>query len=174
MILPFSTTWPNKMGKLAGEPTMFTDKIWAGFIQGKNANQYGEVLYEWGKDVGVLSRLTPKIHTIRRDSKNRWKSGNKIHFYINNRTKNAFQFAPVVECVSVQEIEIKWIIPNGYEISRPIVWIDGQLFLDEYDEIDRGIDQLAKNDGFDSVEDFFTWFNEDFSGKIIHWTNLKY
>ena len=33
---------------------------------------------------------------------------------------------------------------------------------------------LAKNDGFDSVDDFFKWFDKDFNGKIIHWTNKKY
>lgn len=28
--------------------------------------------------------------------------------------------------------------------------------------------------GFDSVKDFFRYFNKDFKGKIIHWTDLKY
>jgi hypothetical protein len=35
-------------------------------------------------------------------------------------------------------------------------------------------EQLAINDGFETVEHFFRWFNEDFSGKIIHWTDLRY
>ena len=34
--------------------------------------------------------------------------------------------------------------------------------------------ELAKNDGFESVEDFFAYFNKDFKGKIIHWTDLQY
>jgi len=33
---------------------------------------------------------------------------------------------------------------------------------------------LARNDGFESVDDFFKWFNADFQGKIIHWTDFKY
>lgn len=36
------------------------------------------------------------------------------------------------------------------------------------------IEKIAINDGFDSVDDFFSWFKDDFTGKIIHWTNLKY
>lgn len=33
---------------------------------------------------------------------------------------------------------------------------------------------IAKNDGFDSLADFLTWFNKDFTGRIIHWTDKKY
>ena len=33
---------------------------------------------------------------------------------------------------------------------------------------------LARNDGFDSIQAFFEWFKEDFEGKIIHWTDLRY
>lgn len=36
------------------------------------------------------------------------------------------------------------------------------------------IRHLATNDGFDSVSDFLTYFNDHFTGQIVHWTNLKY
>ncbi len=36
------------------------------------------------------------------------------------------------------------------------------------------VNQLAINDGFNSVDDFFQYFNTDFTGKLIHWTDLKY
>lgn len=36
------------------------------------------------------------------------------------------------------------------------------------------VEVLAKNDGFSGVKEFFEWFSEDFKGKIIHWTDLKY
>ena len=45
------------------------------------------------------------------------------------------------------------------------------------DEDGYGLDQmetLAIADGFDSIEDFFKYFTNDFTGKIIHWTDLKY
>jgi hypothetical protein len=56
-------------------------------------------------------------------------------------------------------------MPNS-EIFR--VNIDGRWITDAELKI------LSVNDGFDSVDDFFEWFNEDFAGKIIHWTDLKY
>src|SRR5699024_2081987 len=66
----------------------------------------------------------PKIHTIRHDEKDRWKPGMKIHPIINNRTKNRFQFAPVVECQSVQKIKIK----RGRLGSTIRVEIDDKIF----------------------------------------------
>lgn len=34
--------------------------------------------------------------------------------------------------------------------------------------------ELCNNRISDVFEDFFNWFNKDFSGKIIHWTDLNY
>ena len=36
------------------------------------------------------------------------------------------------------------------------------------------IERLSKNDGFDSIEDFWSFFNQDYQGMIIHWTDTKY
>jgi hypothetical protein len=38
------------------------------------------------------------------------------------------------------------------------------------------IEDLAINDGFDDVADFWAWFDQysPFSGKLIHWTGLRY
>src|SRR5699024_6288862 len=115
-----------------------------------------------------------KIHTIRHDGKNRWKTGNKIHMVINNRTKDRFQFAPVLECKSVQKIEIKYhdkitkhwqYLIHGKNVSikvngHPLAYFD--------------LCALCFNDGFPTVESFFNWFDKSFEGKIIHWTDLKY
>ena len=48
------------------------------------------------------------------------------------------------------------------------------MIIDNIVLTNKQIEQLAKNDGFDSVQDFFNWFNEDFNGRIIHWTDFKY
>ncbi|WP_120240219.1 hypothetical protein [Marinifilum flexuosum] len=113
----------------------------------------------------MVEQFRPKIHTIRVDAKNRWKPGNKIHFVINNRTKNYLQFAPVMTCVSVQDIEI--IYPTEY-VNDLIVIIDGRrLSRNEMYE-------LAWNDGFSYLAQFDQYFMEGFKGKLIHWTNLKY
>jgi hypothetical protein len=64
---------------------------------------------KFGKEWDIRKNIfleTPKIHTIRTDYPHKWKSGNKIHFVINNRTKNRFQFAPVIPCTRTQDIQI--------------------------------------------------------------------
>lgn len=160
--------------KIKGKPNHFVEKIWAGLIseiKGISINDYeiyskshmNKFGTEMSEYVGVF--IDPKIHTIRADNKDRWKAGNNIHSVINNRTKNRFQFAPVVPCVSAQKIKITYLMGCG---DYPSVKIDGHIL--KYNKIE----QLAKNDGFDSVEDFFAWFDWDFEGKIIHWTNFKY
>jgi len=109
-------------------------------------------------DMNDAMSYCPKVHTIRKDKKNRWKAGCNIHFVINNRTPNRFQFAPVLPVVATQHIVIQ----------EKKVWVDAR-FLGESE-----IETLAKNDGFNSINDFFQWFNGDFEGKIIHWTNILY
>jgi hypothetical protein len=46
--------------------------------------------------------------------------------------------------------------------------VDGRVITPEK------IDELARNDGFDSTDQFFCYFDKDFSGRIIHWTNTRY
>ena len=172
MILPFSTN-------LNGKPTYFVDKIWCSLIQSKKAT-----IEEWNIIYGFLYKikhptgsdintgLRPKHHTMREDKKERWKPGTKIDFFINCRQKNMFCFTPVLHVVSVQEIVIKWIgFNNGF---RPCIWIDKKLIYDVAGINKKLMLELAQNDGFDTIEDFFAYFNEDFTGKLIHWTDLKY
>lgn len=171
MTLPFSTKWGKNMGDLAGKPNYFIQKIWEGFTQHQvdyywleHKKKFG---YHW--DENLLS-VEPKLHTIRLDPHDRWKAGMKIHPVINNRTKNRFQFAPVIECVSVQSIEItkSKLLEYGYAAKIPLVYIDDVLL--ESDDLEK----LAINDGFPTLKAFFDFFNRDFTGKIIHWTDLKY
>lgn len=178
MTLPFQQTWPERMGELAGQPNYFVEKIILGLEDYSLINESYPVIKAYsertGKDFISIcntmyeSNLEPKIHTIREDKADRWKAGNDIHFVINSRTKNRFQFAPVVLCVSVQEIEIKHIPfgKNGNRFSQ--IYVDGNAINQEGEKI------IALNDGFPSVEAFFQYFKEDFIGKIIHWTDLKY
>lgn len=175
MILPFST-------QLNGKPTYFVEKIWEGlkpnyeqkipFPNRRTKNyilpdEYFDCIDKSLIRLGVKG-ITPKLHTIRTDKNNRWRADMPIHFYINNRRPDMFQFAPVVRCVSVQDIEIRYKDSSGFTWTNPEVIIDGITFdPSEWEEI-------AKNDGFDNVADFFAYFNTDFTGKIIHWTDLKY
>lgn len=103
-----------------------------------------------------------KLHTIRLDDKNRWYSGRKIHFATGVRSSKYNCFKEGF-CTGTQLIEI-----NRYGYHT--VFIDSRQ-LDEYE-----IENLAINDGFDSVYDFWAWFDQykHIIGKIIHWSNLTY
>ncbi|WP_379963976.1 hypothetical protein [Epilithonimonas sp. UC225_85] len=161
MILSFKT-------KINGKPTNFVEKIWEGFLQ--KGIQFKAVEMKIGmealpEDYKVKTHH-PKLHTIRKDEKNRWKPGNLIDFFINARTKDMFRFAPRIKVLSTQQIKI-FHQKNSLENSAFV-------YMDDKRMREKQIETLAINDGFESVESFFEYFNEDFTGKIIHWTDLKY
>lgn len=128
-----------------GELTNFDQKVLASFIH---------------KGIAVLTQVQPKIHTLREDKKKRWGLGVKIHFTTGVRTKRMYIFK-VDECTGTQEISI---IPFG----------GTKIFVDKKQLSGGEICELAKNDGFDSLEDFWKWFNKPFKGRIIHWTEKRY
>lgn len=179
MTLAFST----HINKVA---TYFVEKIWEGFhgrpttpqVKRSDLDDLFEKYHEQLLPE-FRSKVQPKFHTIRKDEKNLWKEGRDIHMVIHNRTPKRFQFAPVVKCMSVQKIEIQYHDkPLGERIAT--VHIDGQqygtaIWKDcKLIHNSSRLDLLAANDGFESVNDFFEYFDKDFTGKIIQWTNLKY
>jgi hypothetical protein len=188
MILNFTQKFP--FGKQ--KQTFFRDKVVNSLI-GKTNRTEPIVDYTLNKNwyvsiIGTTSIIAkPKIHTIRHDQNNRWKSGMMIDFFINARTKKMFRFAPRVPVKSLQRISFTWTDkPKDFQVfGTPldrvcIIVIDYAIYGDAYFyngkliSYTERIEDLAINDGFDSVEDFFQWFNEDFIGKLIHWTDLKY
>ena len=102
-----------------------------------------------------------KLHTIRWDDKNRWVKGRKIHFATGARSSNYNCFKEGI-CTGIQKIEIQ---------ADRSIFIDGISLV-----FDSDIEYLADNDGFDFVDDFWWWFDQykPFTGKIIHWTDLRY
>ena len=129
----------------------------------KNSRTQAIMILSFSKDAFVLGIKTGvKIHTIREDAGDRWKSGRKIHFWKGNPrnvTKNPYQFMEG-ECKSVQKIFIHY--------NERLVNIDGRIISREE------VDELAIADGFENTEEFFKWFGEDFNGKLIHWTDKVY
>lgn len=106
-----------------------------------------------------------KKHTIREDKPNRWKHGNKIHFATGVRTKHYNNFKQG-SCTGVQPIKID---PKSKTVTIDV--LTGYMIGDKPMTIHPSkMEDFAKNDGFDSLEDFWKWFDEPFSGKIIHWT----
>lgn len=100
-----------------------------------------------------------KIHTIREDRNGRWAVGKKIHFATDVRTIQQKQFKED-KCKGVQKIYISSFLDV--------------IIIGDKDLNDDEKRTLAHNDGFEYVSDFYEWFNKDFQGIIIHWTDLIY
>ena len=111
-----------------------------------------------------------KKHTIREDKNDRWRHGKVIHFATGVRTKN-YNCFKIGKCVSTQIIEIRYL--NKYS-DYPVVTIDGKEYRFYWKADWDILCRLSINDGFNSFTAFCKWFNKDFKGKIIHWTDLKY
>ena len=176
MILSFKRHFTTKT------PTNFIEKIWKGLnslldhdidLKTKYVYAFREKFKyswdgHWGDTKTSLSEwmsMHPNIHTIRAGA--RWKPGHKIHFCVNPCTPDYFQFAPVIPVKATQAIVIKWTSDG-----EPCLYIDGQLRAVGYDA--PLWSRLAQNDGFPDTAAFFRWFHNDFSGQIIHWTDLIY
>lgn len=159
--------------QIAGKPTYFVEKIWTAFNLGEGNYQIDfkerqewvrKCIYTFNLDPCILAEAGIKIHTIRADAKKRWRVGMPIHFVVKNRTPQRFQFAPVLPVTAIQRIKIKWC--ENHELM--VVWIDGR-------SLDKDqISSLARNDGFESIWAFAEYFDKDFDGKIIHWTDYIY
>lgn len=144
MILPFSEKFPW------GEPTLFEEKL--------------NIIKEM-PSIGIH----PKIHTIRKDLAGRWRAGRTVQGYYNSRTKNMRKIFDG-ECKSIQFIEIKY---EQGKFNPPCIYIETKP--DFWHKLNQDeIELLAINDGFNSSDQFFKWFSEDFEGKIIHFTDFKY
>ena len=110
-----------------------------------------------------------KIHTIREDKNNRWVPGMVIHFATGVRTKDYQQFW-YGHCQGIQRISIT-NARIDHELTHTVYVNDRLLSVAE-------VGELAKNDGFDNIDEFLEWFMKDgdiiFLGKIIHWTGKRY
>lgn len=123
-----------------------------------------------------------KKQTIREDKTNRWKVGNAIHFATGVRTKNYKQFAfGTVEKIIPIMIQYARIYKHTDLSNCCIVKVSNThyasvaLYVDGIwkDLAYKQLNQLAIDDGFDTIENFFNWFDKDFDGKIITWNEFK-
>jgi hypothetical protein len=103
-----------------------------------------------------------KIHSLRVDKKNRWKEGMKIDMATGVRTKKIQRYGVGydMKCESTQRINI-----TVEDNNNVFVYVDGRTINPE---------DVAINDGFDSLIEFAMFFYPEFNGKIIHWTNFRY
>jgi hypothetical protein len=147
----------------------------------------------------VYHDVNPKLHTFRIDSNDRWKPGMSIQMVYRGpkySVKDHFnKYIPEFQsCISTQKVEIKWTTNKEFFNRKEVsVFVDRYLLLEaafsnsaigathHYRHLDgvvakanASIDLIAVNDGFNGLFDFFKYFNKDFTGKIIHWTDLRY
>lgn len=100
-----------------------------------------------------------KIHTLRR---NAVEPGTPIKHIVYPYHPDKRECILENECISCQAIKID-DIPEG-----PNIRIGGRQ-LSPAEALN-----LARNDGFDSLTDFWNFFAGGFEGYVVHWTNLKY
>jgi len=110
-----------------------------------------------------------KIHTLRTDATNRWQAGRKMHMYTGRYTATDRQFVKEAECVSVQYISLFAVV----DLICTSNLIDGEIIL-ERTLSDKEALEFARNDGFDTLEDFWQWFTTTQTLKLIHWTDKRY
>lgn len=185
MILGFKTKTDD------GKPTLFPEKVlqclmsevWISIVA------WNEIMKDSPYGQMAVGTFKPKLHSMREDIHDRWKPGVMIDFFTGVRTKQAYRFAPRVKVVSVQKVEIKRVDDMRFENEDKTVYrvdvyspvlketfvMAFQVLVDGKALVRSKIKALAINDGFETAEDFFSWFkNNGWKGKIIHWTNLRY
>lgn len=183
MTLAFST-------QIKGQPTHFVSKIVIGLVRNNiiSAGKASELLNIPITDIKYSKQIS-KIHSTRNDVKDRWNTSRMIDFVINNRTKYRTVFAPRLPVISTQEVEI-WNIkdlPAKLRSSKSKITLTylqapaGQhtqtfmIKIDDYWLPPGEMEQLAFNDGFNSIAEMIDWFsNSSWKGKLIHWTDFKY
>lgn len=148
-------------------PTSFREKILLGLqdihLHGLDLNYTVPIEpYQLEKIWSDESHLRPKFHTLREDPHNRWKPTRLIQHAYFPRTVN-YQCFLENRCISIQRVEIRHLNPRHH-----LVMVDGRRL--SFEEVLR----LARNDGFEGHADFFRWFDCDWKGKLIHWTDLRY
>lgn len=162
--------------QINNQPTNFIDKIWQSLLRDNIEMNFVEFNTKFKEMLPVIGEtkvgsFPQKKHTIRTDKNNRWVKGSNIHFKTWSgrpyHSKN-INFAPIIKVVSTQKIEILYKDIDGFKLEVATVYVDG-VWLPG-DEVET----LAINDGFANIADFFAYFNQSFTGKIIHWTTLKY
>ncbi len=157
MQIAYMQSFPTNLELIGGKPTHFVEKI-VRYYMSTTVFPGENMPPEF--DYGICSDCQPKIHTIRKDTENQFRPG----LVISHIVKIPFikSIAPVDNVKSLQKIEVMHVDNDKY------VWVDDTLLTG------LQVERLALNDGFDCSEDFFAIFHENFIGKIIHWTNLRY
>lgn len=174
--LGFSRYFPKKYPI---SETFFQERILTGLI-----NNGFDVPEKYLADNPYLNRnlvgnIAPKIHTARSVGAAKRKVGDKIHFTVNPRTEDSYQFAPVVTITRVDVMEVICrkikqgteefdVLLNGELLG--LACVNGGIVT----RINPELEAFVKNDGFTKKELFFKWFNDSGIYELISWTDHWY
>lgn len=161
MQIAYQQTFPDNKPLIAGKPTHFVEKIVKHYMK---AEMFGANHLPFDFDFRACAKALPKVHQILTDKENVFRPNSPIIHIIKGAHSAIAQFAPRAKVVSTQTIEISHL-----DDGDRYIWIDGSVLLNQ-----RQMEMLAINEGFYSLADFFAYYNEDFKGKLVHWTDLKY
>ena len=135
-----------------------------------------------GEKTNFLERIESgeKKHTLREDIHWRWKAGRIIQFSTGVRTKQ-FKEHFQKPCLLVQSVKL---VLNESELPPYLadlnIFVDGRLLNPLVNP------EFVRNDGFTNELNFLRWFFFEkksgkwkqvrtvWTGRIIHWTDLKY
>lgn len=116
-----------------------------------------------------------KKHTVREDKHNRWRAGLTMHMATGIRSKyyNCFN---QTHCTGTQPITMHMEKDDDGGLSVLVIKVNGKR-LD-----DTTINSFVVADGFKDLHDFKKWWLPElavrpaytYTGKIIHWTDLRY
>jgi len=134
-----------------------------------------------------------KIHTIRRDSNNRWQVGSKIDFWLGEPEKKYEKFVPhqfgigevskieyIILDFRYDEIRNNEVIIGDYNkmkeaiINEECILYTPHTLLDTIDELN----DFAIKDGFEDWQHLKHFFLLNygeivFTGKLIYWENFR-
>lgn len=110
-------------------------------------------LVDWENQV-VSGR---KVHTIRKGECARVKAGTALHFLVDRFKPTRRKFFETT-CTGKQSFCI----------------VDGVISVDGVAVSSETVTAISINGGFKSVSEMMDYYGSDFSGTIIHWTNIKY
>ncbi len=164
MKLSFHKTFPDNLELIGGLPTNFKLKIWRSMFYDVKMN-LKEMCLKFSKlseqEKDLVDVVNPKIHTFRKDPENVWFAGKTIEAVCEGE-----YFLPAIKVTRTQKVKIETYQWEGK--TTGVITIDGKIIKKSLHDF------IALNDGFDSADAFFNYFHEGFTGKLIHWTDLKY
>ena len=143
-----------------GSFTGFREKILKGFYPVSRKDNIDLIVHR----IVNPPIIWPKLHTIRKSGRIRLGMKLSLREWSGLPYRSKQDIIIDTNCKLVQKIRV---CQNSF---GRFVYIDDREEPLPEPEVER----LARNDGFENADQFFSWFGFDFSGHIIHWSSVVY